>query len=89
MVLHVTDKFQEECWDCGLPWIRGGQFLSGLPSANAKSQRFSYVISQIASLPLAVALNRNADYRLFVELGMQAGISEFMLLACQLFRVRA
>ena len=34
--------------------------LSGLPIANAKSQRFSYAISQIAPLPLVVALNRNS-----------------------------
>ena len=41
-----------------------GQFyphfvLSGLPNANAKSQRFSYAISQIAPLPPVTALNRN------------------------------
>ena len=29
--------------------------LSGLPNANAKSQRFSYSISQIAPLPPVVA----------------------------------
>ena len=34
--------------------------LSGLPNANAKSQRFSYAISQIATLPPVVALNRNS-----------------------------
>ena len=35
------------------------QYLSGLPNASAKSQRFSYAISQIAPLPLAVAVNRS------------------------------
>ena len=33
--------------------------LSGLPNANAKSQRFSYAISQIAPLPPVVELNRS------------------------------
>ena len=33
--------------------------LSGLPNANAESQRFSYAISQIAPLPPVVALNRS------------------------------
>ena len=35
--------------------------LSGLPNANAESQRFSYTISQIATLSLVVALNRNFE----------------------------
>ena len=34
--------------------------LSGLPNANAKSQRFSYAISQIATLPPVVALGRSS-----------------------------
>ena len=34
---------------------------SGLPNANAKSQRFSYAISRIAPLPLMVALNRSSE----------------------------
>ena len=34
--------------------------LSSLPNANAKSQRFSYAISQIAPLPPVVALNRSS-----------------------------
>ena len=34
--------------------------LSGVPNANAKSQRFSHAISQIATLPPVVALNRNS-----------------------------
>ena len=38
----------------------GGPALSGLPNANAKSQRFSYAISQIATLPPGVALNRTS-----------------------------
>ena len=36
-----------------------GPQLSGLPNTNAKSQRFSYAISQIAPLPPVVALNRS------------------------------
>ena len=35
---------------------RKGQELSGLPNANAKSQRFGYATSQIATLPPVVAL---------------------------------
>ena len=38
---------------------RAGLGLSGLPNANAKSQRFSYIISQIAPLPPVVVLNRS------------------------------
>ena len=39
----------------------GGRALrSGLPNANAKSQRLSYAISQIATLPPVLALNRNS-----------------------------
>ena len=34
--------------------------LSGLPNANAKSPRFSDAISQIATLPPVVALNRSS-----------------------------
>ena len=34
--------------------------LSGLPNANAKTPRFSYAISQIATLPPVVALNRSS-----------------------------
>ena len=49
----------------GLVWKRGPARsetlgLSGLPNANAKLQRFSYAISQIATLPPVVALNRNS-----------------------------
>ena len=36
------------------------QHLSGLPNANAKSQRFSYAISQIATMPPVVAPNRSS-----------------------------
>ena len=49
-------------WDNTAEHLLGGQHahqllsLSGLPNANAKSQRFSYAISQIAALPPAVAL---------------------------------
>ena len=38
--------------------------LSGLPNANAKSQRFSYAISQVATPPLVVALNRSSKSQL-------------------------
>ena len=34
--------------------------LSGLPNANAKSPRFTYALSQIATLPPVVALNRSS-----------------------------
>ena len=34
--------------------------LSGLPNANAKSPRFTYAISKIATLPPVVALNRSS-----------------------------
>ena len=37
-----------------------GLALSGLPNANAKSPRFTYAISQIATLPPMVALNRSS-----------------------------
>ena len=40
--------------------ITTSNFLSDLPNANAKSQRFSYAISQIATLPPVVALNRSS-----------------------------
>ena len=46
----------------GAPWhVQTAQNLrlSGLPNADAKSQRFSYAISQIALLPPVIALNRN------------------------------
>ena len=36
-----------------------GDGLCGFPNANAKSQRFSYALSQIAPLPPVVALNRS------------------------------
>ena len=36
------------------------QGLSGLPNANAKSQRFSSAISQITTLAPVVALNRSS-----------------------------
>ena len=45
------------CLSCLLQKVRMAQELSGLPNANAKSQRFSYAISQIATLPPVVALN--------------------------------
>ena len=37
-----------------------GSALSGLPNANAKSPRFTYAISKIATLPPVVALNRSS-----------------------------
>ena len=39
--------------------LRASPELSGLPNANAKSQRFSNATSQIAPLPPVVALNRS------------------------------
>ena len=36
------------------------QGLNDLPNAKAKSQRFSYAVSQIATLPPVVALNRSS-----------------------------
>ena len=37
------------------------QDLSGLPNANAKSPRFTYAISQIATLPPVAVLNRKSQ----------------------------
>ena len=53
-------------WKPGEPWKPQHEILkanpkfslTGLPNTNAKSQRFSYVISQISTLPPVVALNR-------------------------------
>ena len=42
---------------------RGHKRLSGLANANAKSQRFSYATSQIATLPPVLALNRSSKNR--------------------------
>ena len=44
--------------------VKGPRKLSGLPNANAKSQRFSYAISRIALLPPVVALNRSFKSRI-------------------------
>ena len=58
--------------------------LSGLPNANAKSQRFSYAISQIASLPPVVALNRSsksqiaASYAAFWHAISQIALPSFL-----------
>ena len=58
--------------------------LSGLPNANAKSQRFSYAISQIATLPPVVALNRNsksqiaARYAAFWHAISQIALASFL-----------
>ena len=43
-----------------LQYKNNPQGLSGLLNANAKLQRFSYAISQIATLPPVVALNRSS-----------------------------
>ena len=42
--------------------------VSGVPNANTKSQRFSYAISQIAPLPLVVALNRSVTLQIAARL---------------------
>ena len=58
--------------------------LSGLPNANAKSQRFSYAISQIATLPPMVALNRSfksqiaARYAAFWHADSQIALASFL-----------
>ena len=65
---------------CGLL----GPVLSGLPNSNAKSQRFSYAISQIAPLPTVVALNRNfksqiaARYAAFWHAVSQIALASFL-----------
>ena len=59
--------------------------LSGLPNANAKSQRFSNAISQIAPLPPVVALNRSfksqiaARYAAFWHEVPQIALASFLL----------
>ena len=53
----VCQDFQE---DSGEDFENKARILSGLPNANAKSQRFSYAISQIATMPPVVALNRSS-----------------------------
>ena len=58
--------------------------LGGLPNANAKSQRFSYAISQIAPLPPVVALNRKfksqiaAKYAAFWHAVSQIALTSFL-----------
>ena len=58
--------------------------LSGLPNANAKSQRFSYATSQIAPLPPVVALNRSfksqiaAKYAAFWHAVSQIALTSFL-----------
>ena len=58
--------------------------LSGLPNANAKSQCFSYAISQIATLPPVVALNRSsksqiaARYAAFWHAVSQIALESFL-----------
>ena len=47
--------------------------LSGLPNANAKSQRFSNAISQIATLPPVVALNRNSRSQIAARAALRFG----------------
>ena len=62
-----------------------GPGLSGLPNANAKSQRFSNAISQIAPLPPVVALNRSfksqiaARYAAFWHAVPQIALASFLL----------
>ena len=65
--LHVKSKGPRRTWTFNNHLVEDGfselhllppnQALGGLPNANAKSQRFSYAISQIAPLPPVVALN--------------------------------
>ena len=58
--------------------------LGGLPNANAKSRRFSYAISQIATLPPVVALNRSsksqiaARYAAFWHAVSQIALASFL-----------
>ena len=58
--------------------------LRSLPNANAKSQRFSYAISQIAPLPPVVALNRSfksqiaARYAAFWHAVSQIALTSFL-----------
>ena len=58
--------------------------LSGLPNTNAKSQRFSYAITQIAALPPVVALNRSfesqiaARYAAFWHTVSQIALTSFL-----------
>ena len=60
------------------------QNLCGLPNANAKSQRFSYAISQIAPLPPVVAPNRTfkaqiaAGYAAFWQAAPQIALTSFL-----------
>ena len=71
--------------DC-LCWrgvLQDDESLGGLP--NTKSQRFSNAISQIAPLPLVVALNRNfksqiaARYAAFWHAVPQIALASFLL----------
>ena len=58
--------------------------LSGLPNANAKSQRFNYATSQIATLPPVVTLNRSsksqiaARYAAFWHAVSQIALASFL-----------
>ena len=58
--------------------------LSGLPNANAKSPRFTYAISKIATLPPVVALNRSsksqiaARYAAFWHAISQIALASFL-----------
>ena len=60
----------------------GAPRLSGLPNANAKSQRFSHANSQIATLSPVVALNRNSKSQIaarYVHFGTQLPKSHWPL----------
>ena len=58
--------------------------LSGLPNADGKSQRFSYAISEIATLPPVVSLNCNsksqiaARYAAFWHAISQIALASFL-----------
>ena len=64
--------------------LRDTQDLSGLPNANAKSQRFSYATSQIAPLRPVAALNRSfksqiaARYAAFWHAISQIALTSFL-----------
>ena len=64
--------------------VLGHSLISGLPNANAKSKRFSYATSQIATLPPMVAPNRSstpqiaARYAAFWHAVSQIALASFL-----------
>ena len=59
--------------------LHGGPRGSGLPHANAKSQRFSYAIAQITPLPPVAALNRNSNSQIAARTAFWHAISQIAL----------